>query len=56
MANIEDDRTPAPPSTINSVRRSESSDEEESIIGITARSDNVFLGDEEGPDIQVLRL
>uniref|UniRef100_A0A915CBU0 Uncharacterized protein n=1 Tax=Parascaris univalens TaxID=6257 RepID=A0A915CBU0_PARUN len=55
-ANIEDERTPAPPITINSVRRSESSDEEEPIIGITARTDSVFFGDEEVPDIQVLRL
>lgn len=36
MANIEDDRTPKPRGVINSIRRSESSDEEESVIGITS--------------------
>lgn len=36
IADIEDDRTPIPKRIINSVRRSESSDENESILNLTA--------------------
>lgn len=36
MVDIEDDRTPLPKRVINSVRRSESSDEDEPIVRLTA--------------------
>lgn len=57
IVDIEDDKTPLPERSINSVRRSESSDEDEPIIRITSSTDST-LGDSrsEEPDLRVWRL
>lgn len=62
--DIDDDRTPIPKRIINSVRRSESSDENEPIVNLTAPrvkdesdfyEDDVVDHDNE-PDLQIWRL
>lgn len=53
FVDIEDDKTPVPESTINSVRRSESSDEDEPIIKITSPTSSDDIDD--GQKTQVLR-
>lgn len=64
IVDIDDDRTPIPKRIINSVRRSESSDENEPIVNLTAPrvkdesdfyEDDVVDHDNE-PDLQIWRL
>ncbi|KAL4002552.1 hypothetical protein ACH3XW_3915 [Acanthocheilonema viteae] len=57
IVDIEDDRTPIPKRVINSVRRSESSDENESIVNMTAPrvEDECCEGDDSEPDLQIWR-
>uniref|UniRef100_A0A0R3RHZ0 RanBD1 domain-containing protein n=1 Tax=Elaeophora elaphi TaxID=1147741 RepID=A0A0R3RHZ0_9BILA len=64
IVDIEDDRTPVPKRVINSVRRSESSDENESIVNLTAprvEDESGFCEDDavdqdNEPDLQIWRL
>lgn len=64
VVDIEDDRTPTPKRTINSVRRSESSDENESIVNLTAPlvgesgfcEGDVPVHNDVEPDLQIWRL
>ncbi|VDN06666.1 unnamed protein product [Thelazia callipaeda] len=64
VVDIEDDRTPIPKRVINSVRRSESSDDDEPIVSLTSPVTNDESGfidvdyiceDEEESDVQIWR-